>query len=235
MKNTVVLSLISLLLLPLAASAGVIYDTLNIAYNQLYDTANGDAWAGKGVFGALYDLMVADDIRGSGGFITHVAGAYVTFMGGNPADGLYVATFKDTGGGGPNNAVYQDGFFASSATSFRDTVFGLLGVVVSADIKIGAMDCPDGLFWITIQPKDLTQNGDWYYIVRDLNSTIGQDAYLRDGGRASGGYGFTTWTSAGRAGFGVGDSAIQVSCEIPEPATLSLLGLAALPFIRRKK
>lgn len=229
------LLVLALMAVPLAVSGQIIcYDTLWMIDKQSYDAGNGDGWSGRGVFGAVYDLMVADDIRAShpGYDLYSATGAYVTFFGGNPADGAYVAVYKDTGAGPSNTATYE-GVFPTKATSFVDTIFGLLGVYVKADLSRSGWPCPE-YFWLTIQPKDSTASGDWFYIARDLDSKIGQDAYMRDGGRGSPGYGTTVWTSANNLGFGVGDSAIQVEC-IPEPATMSLFGLALLPFLRRRK
>jgi len=232
------LLVLALMAVPLAVSGQLYtcYDSLWIADNQTYDAANGDAWAGRGVFGQVYDLMVADDLPGSkdGGWIWYATGAYVTFFGNNPAEGAYVALYQDTGAGPSNKPMYE-GVFPTTATPFTDTVFGLLGLKVTADLSRENWPCLDYAHWITIQPKDTTPSGDWYYIVRDLDSRIGNDAYMRDGGRAAGGYGTTVWVSAGTLGFGAGDSAIKVECWIPEPATLSLLGLAALPFLRLRK
>jgi O-acetylhomoserine/O-acetylserine sulfhydrylase-like pyridoxal-dependent enzyme len=52
---------IALLVLPLAASADVIYDSLKIADQQLYDSGNGNWIGGMQVFGSNNDLQLADD------------------------------------------------------------------------------------------------------------------------------------------------------------------------------
>jgi hypothetical protein len=232
MKKLIVLA--ALLALPLAANAGD-YDTMDIITNQSYDTANGDAWSGQGVFGVILDLQLADDVDGNAAYVRELEAGYVSFFGRAPANGLYVETYDDANCL-PGNLICTGQLDANIFSTFADSIFGLAGVRIGATGFTSDVCKAQGKTWIVLQPTDLSASGDWYYICRDLDRTVGCDTAIRDGGKASGGYQFTNWQSAGNAGYGAGTAAMRVVCDdIPEPATLSLLGLGVLPFIRRKK
>jgi hypothetical protein len=213
-------------------TGNVIYSTLNIADNQLQDAGNGNAYSGQGLFGFIYDLQLCDDFKTTNdNVLCQVTNDSLTFFGGTPANGLQVDVYTHTGSG-PGSLVSTGTYPVTAASSFSDTIFGLAGRRLTADVNIPLAANTD--YYIMIQPVDLTSSGDWYYQVRDLNSAIGGDAHLRDGGRAAGGYGTTVWTSCGSFGFGRGDTGMEIRA-IPAPGALALLGLGGLAAARRRR
>jgi MYXO-CTERM domain-containing protein len=218
----------------------VIYDTLSITDNQIYDNGNGNARSGTGVFGSVSDLELCDDFTTTNNnVITHVVADSVTFLGRSPADGVHVEVFQDLGGVPSEAAVATAQVPAAfvSASGFTDTIFGLAGVRLSVDLAGAGLSIPlaaNTSYYIMIKPVDLTASGDWYYQLRDTGSFIGGDAYGRDGGEGAGGYGTFTWVSMNNLGFGRGDTAMQISA-VPAPGAAALLGLGALVVGRRRR
>jgi hypothetical protein len=196
-----------------------IYNTLDIVNSQLYDAGNGDAWSGTGVFGFVYDLQLVDDVEFSEDCcLDTLVRDFLTFIGNTPADGAYVAVYASSNCVPAEAATaVQDGAATSSAT-FTDTLFGLIGnrLTTSSD---GSVCATAGTQFVEQQPKDLSASGDWYYAARDLNVVVGCESYLRDGGKATGGYGWTTWRSGSASGFGAGtvSMAVSVKCGPPTP------------------
>lgn len=190
----------------------VIYDTLNIADNQLYDVGNGNAYSGTGLFGFIYDLQLSDDFATtSDSTLTRVTADYVTFFGQSPANGLQVDVWTRTAGCAPGTLVASQTVPVSAASSWTDTLFGLLGVRLTGDVNIPLSANTD--YFIMIQPIDLSASGDWYYQIRDNQSFNGCDSYGRDGGRGNPGYGTTQWTSMANLGFGAGDAGMRIEAE----------------------
>jgi hypothetical protein len=213
-------------------TGNVIYSTLSFANGQTYDSGNGNAYSGQGLFGFIYDLQLADDFKTtSDNVICQVTGDYVNFFGGTPANGLQVDVWTDVGGA-PGTLVASQTAAVSSAQSWTDTLFGLAGRRLTADVNIPL--AANTSYYIMIQPVDLTSNGDWYYQIRDLNSAIGGDSFGKDGGRGAPGYGTTQWTSMATFGFGRGDAGMEVRA-IPAPGALALLGLGGLAATRRRR
>lgn len=213
--------------------ANVIYSTLSFADNQTYDSGNGNAYSGIAIFGSVQDLQLCDDFSTtSDNVLTHVTADFVTFLGGTPAGGLQVDVFQDLGGVPSEAPVASQTVPVTSASSWTDTLFGLAGRRLGADVNIPL--AANTSYYIMIQPVDLTNNGDWYYQIRDLNSFNGGDAYGRDGGRGGAGYGTLTWRSMNSLGFGVGDTGMEIQA-VPAPAALALLGLGGLAAGRRRR
>lgn len=211
----------------------VIYSTLSFADNQTYDNGNGNAWSGTAVFGAPSDLQLCDDFSTTGdNVLTHVTADYVTFLGGTPAGGLQVDIFTDNAGVPSEAAIFSTTVPVTSASSFTDTLFGLAGRRLGADVNIPL--AANTSYYIMIQPVDLTSGGDWYYQLVDNQSFNGGDRYMRDGGRGNPGYGWNTWVSGGNSGFGAGDSGMEIRA-IPAPGALALLGLGGLAAARRRR
>jgi hypothetical protein len=211
--------------------SNVIYSTLSFADNQSYDAGNGNAYSGLGAFGAIYDLMLADDFTTtSDNVITQVTADFLTFFGGTPAGGLQVDVWTDTGAG-PGSLVASQTSAVSAASSWND-FFGYAGRRYSANVNIALAANTD--YYIMIQPVDLTSGGDWYYQIRDNQSFIGGDSYGKDGGRGNQGYGTFTWTSMNSFGYGTGDTGMEIRA-VPAPGALALLGLGGLAATRRRR
>jgi hypothetical protein len=212
--------------------SNVIYSTLSFVDNQTYDAGNGNAYSGMAVFGQILDLQLADDFATtSDNVITQVTGDYVTFFGGTPANGLQVDVWTHTANG-PGSLVASQTAAVSAAGSYFDTIFGLAGRRLTANVNIPL--AANTNYYIMIQPVDLSASGDWYYQIRDLNSAIGGDSYGRDGGRGGTGYGTFNWTSMTNLGFGRGDTGMEVRA-VPAPGALALLGLGGLAATRRRR
>lgn len=190
-----------------------IYNTLWITDQQAYSGGNGDAWAGRGVWGALYDLQVVDDVLFPDDCCIHeLVRDYLTFFGAAPANGAYVALYWMTGERRPEELAFieVDGV-PMEVAYFTDTVFGLVGV--RGTVRPGGSLCaPDGSWFVETQPHDESESGDWYYVLRS-GTCLNADIFFRDGGRANGGYGCTTWKGTWDFGFGCGTAAMAVRGE----------------------
>jgi hypothetical protein len=196
-----------------------IYNTLHYTDTQNYQAGNGDAWSGQAVFGSISDLQLADDVEFSEDCcLDTLVRDFVTFFGNTPANGAYVAIYDGTGCNASNTATADQDEAPSSAVTFPDTVFGLVGVRLTTTSD-GSVCAPAGTQFVEQQPKDLTAGGDWYYVIRNINEVVGCDTVLRDGGRANPGYGWTTWRTGAQSGFGAGTAAMAVSvkCGPPTP------------------
>jgi len=198
-----------------------IYNSLDITDRQAYNAGNGDAWSGTAIFGQVLDLQACDEFRSEEDCCLDVViRDYVGFIGNpSPANGSYVALYADTGNCVPVESAFCDGDGQPTSTAtFSDSIFGLVGMrnTVQTD---GACCVPAGSWFIEIQPHDESSNGDWYYCIRTTNEVRGCESYGRDGGRAPGGYGFTTWTAFSTMGFGAGtiSQAVTVKCGPPKP------------------
>lgn len=204
---------------PQPIAGDILWDQLDMARNCTYTTDNGNACAGVRALGGLYGLQLCDDfVLDAECTITEVTGAFLTFFGAPPAGGANVTFYQDAG------CRPLDAFFAADCHAvtvpvpFRDCLFGLQGMYVTATLNDGGITLPPGRWFVDIQPEDETGNGDWYYQVRDnANVPTGCDSHMRDSRpndpcctQGQTGYGFSNWTSAGAAGFGPGDAAFQI-------------------------
>lgn len=194
-----------------------IYNTLDITNNQQYDTGNGDAWSGQAVFGFIYDLQAADDVEfESDCCLGDTTRDYVGFSNTAPANGSYSALHADTGCLPDNAELGSANNVPSTTASFQDTLFFLVGKRITAHGD-GSICGSAGVNYVVQQYSDQSSSGDWAYSLADLNQVIGCDRALRDGGKATGGYGFTTWRSGGNSGFGSGTHAMAVSVKCGPP------------------
>ncbi|MCC7293045.1 MAG: hypothetical protein IT449_13370 [Phycisphaerales bacterium] len=221
------------------------YNRLDIVDRQTYVYGNGDAWSGTAIFGYVSDLQAVDDVNMTDNCcVDSVVRDYLTFFGSVPAGGCYLAVYPHNGNGAPQETAEceEDGTQVHGA-SFEDTVFGLLGMRLTALSNTGCCFAA-GIIFIDCQPHDETDGGDWYYAVRD-NVLFGYDIHLRDGGRGQPGYGSYTWISSSRFGYGAGTISQAVSrwcCGLPahcsyevtlvqDLATLEGVTCGACPYI----
>ncbi|MBK7404249.1 MAG: hypothetical protein IPJ41_06345 [Phycisphaerales bacterium] len=212
-------------------SGNVIYSSLSFTDNQAYANGNGNAYSGLGAFGAVYDLMLCDDFSTTGdNVITQVTGDYVTFFGGTPANGLQVDILQNNGGT-PGALIASQTAAVTGAANFSDTLFGLAGRRLTANVNIPL--AANTNYFIMIQPVDLSSGGDWYYQIVSASSN-GSDVHMRDGGRGNAGYGFSNWTSSGAYNGFAGTSGMEIRA-IPAPGALALLGLGGLAATRRRR
>jgi MYXO-CTERM domain-containing protein len=220
----------------------VLYDTLYITDQYLYDTGNGDAWSGRGVFGMVFNLQVVDDFPGgAGGQLTAATADYLSFFGRTPADGVTVSLFgsrpprygKLAAPSADQAMMPKEEEYATQlskelrVTYFEDPVFGSVGIRIRAQTNL---QYGNGTQWVLIQPKDTTNQGDWYYIVVDWDRQVGLDRYLREP------EGHNYWWISGRhSGYGAGPVAMKLEgTPIPEPWLLALVCLGLAPLLRRR-
>jgi hypothetical protein len=234
MKNCLVL--VAVAGLASAASA----DVLLGQQGQGYDQGNGAAIGGAGVFGADYDLQLAEDFTiGTSYNITKVSGDWLTFFGGTPLQGAKVEFFTDNGFGAPNEAPYASYDASQGETSiqgFNDNL-GYVGVTMSVDLSAANITLPADTYWVSIQPVAL--GGDWGFVTTQTGQ--GGNVFLRDGGTdhgngLGGGYGVNDWTSF-QTYYGT-DVSVGFSVEgnvIPAPGAAALLGLGGLIAGRRRR
>ncbi|HZW09920.1 MAG TPA: PEP-CTERM sorting domain-containing protein [Phycisphaerales bacterium] len=212
----------------------VIYSSLSNTDNQNYNVGNGNAYSGRGAFGFLYDLQLCDDFTTtSDNVITHVTADFLTFFGGTPADGLQVDIFTDNGGTPSEGAIASVTVPVTAASSFSDTIFGLAGRRLGADVNIPL--AANTSYFIMIQPIDLSSGGDWYYQVGNNGETRGGETHLRDGGRGNPGYGVSTWTAYTSYYGTTNTTSMEIRATIPAPSALAVLGLGGLAAARRRR
>lgn len=201
-------------------------DQMGMVASGSYDAAQGNGLSGMMIWGDVLDLQVVDDCTlGATYSITEVCGGFLTFTGAAPATGLWVQVYD--GAGAPSSTALYDHVVLPpniTATPFNDAVFGLVGVVLCGSMLPGDLAVDPGVRWFDVQPVDTTSNGDWYYLVRDLQSLSGTDSFGKDGavehgtafgGPHTGGFGTSTFMSMGSLGYGAGDSAFLLSGDVP--------------------
>lgn len=204
---------------------GVLYDTMAMVPNCAYDVGNGDTIGGFAIFGVDFDLQIADDVKLQQHFkITEVQAGYVGFLA--PEDGsVMIEIFQELQPCVPEEWPVESVCVKAAAMGFTDCIFGLVGVIYTANTAMADLYAGPGNWWFAMQPITAAGwgNGDWHYIVRDLQSFIGCDAVGRDSGvdhlaqcscapqGLGGGYGTNDWLPMGAMGFGVGDSALKIS------------------------
>jgi hypothetical protein len=222
------------------ARADDLYNRMDMVGDASYDGGYGNAIAGKGIFGATYDLQTSDDFTvPAGGFkIMEVEQASLTFVGTSPAD-VAIRIYADDGGTPEEDALYEklavaDLGLSPAYETFTDTVFGYTGVKMTLsglDITLG-----EGRYWLNIQPIDTSDTADWYYQLIDYDTLNGYDAHLRDGKSGySGGYGLELWTPSAEFFDVPADLAMRISGVVPEPASCLLIALGGLGLLRRRR
>jgi uncharacterized repeat protein (TIGR01451 family) len=206
----------------------VICDQMAMIPAGTYTAGNGNAMAGGAPFGMTADLQAADDCTLAQDLqITEACVGTLTFLGLPPSQGIWIQVYADAGGGVPANTFSFDQVVPPAdvtSTPFVDTVFGLLGRILCADVAPGLI-VPAGTWFFDIQPIGTAPTDDWYFIPRTANGApVGADSFGKDGGAEHGpafggpypgGYGTATWLSMAALGFGAGDSAISLMGEEP--------------------
>lgn len=206
----------------------VVCDQMAMVRGGTYTTGNGNAIGGSGVFGGTSDLQIADDcVHGLELEITQVCQGSLTFFGAPPANGLWVQVYADVAGSPANTASFEQVTTAVTVTPFTDTVFGLLGEVLCADLAPGFV-MPAGTWWWNIQPVSVAGGDDWYYQVRRTNvPPTGGDSHGKGGatehggafgGPYPGGYGTDVWLPMTSLGFLPGDAAFSI---MGQPSSLT--------------
>ncbi len=225
MRKIAVLAIIATMVA--AAQAGIILDHITPMVPNKYDKGNGNHEGGSAIFGKNYGLAVGTPFQTTSTeyIITCVEVANVTF--GVELPKQAVVEIYNFGAGGPDDRPLYRGTHDVKNTGFSDSIFGLVGVISSAE-NLSITLNPQTTYMVVLQ----TISRDWAYTVRDSN---GPDAWLRDQSSFGyqGGYGFTTWRSGQGSGFGFGRAAYRL-CAVPEPTALVLLALGALGLIRRR-
>ncbi|MBL1217059.1 MAG: hypothetical protein D8M59_06130 [Planctomycetes bacterium] len=200
-----------------ALATTVLYDSLFIIDGQTHDISNGDGWAGRAVFGDVFDLRCADDfLVFTGGFtITRVTADFLTFNGTAPTS-VYTRIYPSNGGVPGETPLHEKASTGASVTStpFTDTIFGYAGQRIVAEdlcMPLGANSSDDGCpYWVTIQPSHTGTAGDWYYFARDTTLSYLYETAGRDGELGLGGYGTTSWTPMTGLGYGPGYGSMKL-------------------------
>lgn len=236
MKRFLGLAALVALVAPFSASATDLYNTMGMTGDSSYDTGNGNAIAGYGIFGQTADLQVADDFDVPfGGFkLQELEQASVCFFGQAPAD-VAIRLYADEGGKPSESAFYEKLAVADlgatlSTSSFSENNFGLVGMIMT--VSGVDIDLAEGTYWIDLQPIDESTSADWYYQIADNDALIGAPGHLRDGESGyPGGYGLSDWGSTE-----VSTYAMRLAgTAIPEPASLGLLVVGAMTALRRRR
>ncbi|MCC7291408.1 MAG: hypothetical protein IT449_05015 [Phycisphaerales bacterium] len=192
----------------------VLYDTLWLTDDCLYNNGFGNALSGRGVFGVLHDLRLADDFElERAAVIDSVTADYMSLVGTPPHDGVFVRVYADR-----EHRPQEPPVFERLATSLDfDGQWGNCGLFEPYYARITVTDLSilltAGSYWISSQPVDTTESGDWFYRISlgeplgpgDEDSTlnmIGASSHVRDGDLGEGGYGHQDWRSTEEHGYG---------------------------------
>ena len=203
-----------------ASAQVVLYDSLFIFDEGLFDRAFANC---IGVppppLTARYDNQVCDDFTlGAAATITRVTADFTSKRGSRPSDGVWVQFYADIEGR-PDDRLHAE-FFASGS-DFQMLDMGLIPDLPQynfarrfvCDLSASPVELGVGRWWVSVQPVDYSSgsNGDWYWILRDVDQVIGQDMHARNGGRwhvgtpfggLPGVLAYDTWTEFTTIGFG---------------------------------
>jgi hypothetical protein len=202
-----------------------IYNGFDITDTQSYSYGNGDTVGGESIFGSTNDLECAQQATFDGDCcLSDCGNDFVTFGLTTASDGLYIAVYNDGDGDCiPDNTASGEAYVGiSSFANFSDSLFGLIGVRAigtgdGLDV-CGAAGSNFVLIQLNTSPSFGGSSGDWGYNVRSATQRGPCDSVLRDGTRGVGGYGFTTWRTAGSFGYpGANAQLVTVKCGPPVP------------------
>jgi hypothetical protein len=171
-----------------AAAQTVVYDTLSITDNGLYNRAFGDCIGVPPDQFDPFDLQLADDFAlESQTMITRVTADFVSSITAQLPDAVWVQFFADVDGA-PSNDVTGE-LIAVGHPAITVTDLGPLntpapnnnGVRLSIDVSSAGITLGPGTWWVSVQPVQLEVPG-WYWILRQLNVVVGNDCFARNGG-----------------------------------------------------
>jgi hypothetical protein len=213
------LGVLGVLVTPGAARGDVLFDTLYIFDQHVFDRAFANC---IGVppppITTVYDNQVADDFTlEAGARITSVAADFTSKRGGRPSDGVWVQFFADEEGR-PSDTMYAGAVISGGAMEMLD--MGLIPELGQynfarrfvCDVASMNLTLGPGRWWVSVQPVDFSSgpNADWYWVLRDLGQVIGMDMHARNGGtHHEGPFGgqaglltFDNWANFTSIGFG---------------------------------
>ena len=196
------------------------YDSTWIVDTDVADAGNGAAISGMSVFGAIYDLSLADDFDCPGGDVGVIVHDYMNFNGGayRPTTDYLIEFYSDVAGAPDDTAFIQLMGTNYTAHEINVSWWGPCTRIRSV-IDPGYATLPAGFSWVSPSPVDITSDGDWYYGIRKYATGLFSDAHGRDGanmhgtiygGPYGGGYNTSTWTSMESLGFTAGDWSMKV-------------------------
>jgi hypothetical protein len=255
MKRFVVIAVVAGLVLPVVSQAEVLHDTLYMVDDDVWNSTTFHTIGGE--WGPNYDRdsHCADDflVPGALGYeLDTVTIDVQAEEARDPYNGILVEVFADLAGF-PGEAPVS-WYMASPgevSSSLWDPSY-YYGIRYTATIPDGAIVLAPGSYFMSIVgvstiPQPPPELGNQWYAVRDTRPEaphFGADTFARNGGQDHmylpfGGLpGLSSRTddfkSLSELGEGLGDLSMQITgTEIPEPATLALLGLGILVLRRR--
>ncbi|MBV6457849.1 MAG: hypothetical protein HONBIEJF_00969 [Fimbriimonadaceae bacterium] len=212
------------------AAIGVSAQAITV-YNQLgqqFDTADA-AWdGGSNIFGSSFGCQVGQQMTVPNGAtaITKVAVEMLVF---NTNVTTALVSVHEVISGTPQTNAYSSATVSITAVFDRfDTMFGIdIHYVEAAGLNL-ALPAPGTDIVVQLQP----QSSDWGYVLR---SSVNPQwpSYSRDFSSFgyAGVYGHSNWAS-----FMPGTSDVSMLVEaVPEPATMTALGLGIVAICRRRR
>jgi hypothetical protein len=203
----------------------VIYDTLSITDDSLYNRAFGNCIGFPPGATDPFDLQLADDFELKvQTTITRVVADFVSTIPAHAPEAVWVQFFADVGGA-PSDEMTADLIAIGDAVTVVD--LGLLntpapnnnGVRFSVDLSKAGVALGAGTWWVSVQPVDVKAPA-WYWILRQLNSVVGFDNFGRNGGtHHKGPFGgfqgvlieeYNNWAELGAIGFLTGTVPMRI-------------------------
>lgn len=202
----------------------VIYDgELDQMRTFTFDDGSANFNSGRRQNRPLLDGLTADDfITARAGRITDVYSYSYVNGNGVPADGVRIYLWGS--GKTPSDkptVVLEVPPEEVELRWFTDPFFSLY-----VEIHVAGLNIPyeAGQNWITIQPRDETRDGAYYYVLRNSRRPLqGAEAFVKDGPNGEGLYGFTDWRPISAIGGDAADSYIRLEGCF-DPMTIAVEG-----------
>lgn len=214
----------------------VLHSTLSIVNNQSYNRRDADFIGGFAQYGAIYNAQSADDFTlANSAYIDSVTLDYLMFNQRFPNDGVELSIWTDASNM-PAMLLYNSLVTPNDVTMtpFTDTVYGMAGVRITADLHMVTPFLTAGTYWISMQPRDMTASGEPYFSVRDINFVNGSPTVGRD--IAGTFYGSNNWVQLPMPGNGGTTSMEILGRYVPAPGAIAVLGgWAAMLGVRRRR